>query len=154
MPLPPLLHYETEAEYRKHYRRVYCRGVIETHDGIRVYFQPQRFEHAFYEGRGKNRFSPVRAQRLDWIGATLSHPEAVLYQGWDNKGCRYVPERRVSVAYKDFVAVVELSLGRNEVLKGKFITCYQADNSIDKICRSPLWDRELCLKILRARYGR
>ena len=37
-----------------------------------------------------------------------------------------------------------------DALKGKFITCYQADNSIDKICRSPLWDRELCLKILRA----
>ncbi len=154
MPLPPLLHYETEAEYRDHYRRVYCRGVIETHDGIRVYFQPQRFEHAFYEGRGKYRFSPTRAQRLDWIGATLAHPEAVLYQGWDNKRRRYVPARRVSVAYEDFVVVVELSLGRNEVLKGKFITCYQADNSIDKIRRSPPWDRELCLRVLRDRYGR
>ncbi len=154
MPLPPLLYYKTEAEYRDHYRRVYCRGVIETHDRIRVFFQPQRFEHAFYEGRGKTRFSPVRAQRLDWIGATLAHPEAVLYQGWDNKGHRYVPERRVSVAYEDFVVVVALSLGRNEVLKGKFITCYQADNSIDKIRRSPLWDRELCLRVLKDRYGR
>ncbi len=154
MPLPPLLHYETEAEYRKHYRRVYCRGVIETHDGIRIYFQPQRFEHAFYEGCEKNRFSPERAQRIDWIGATLTHPEAVQYQGWNNKKNYYTPDRRVSVIYEDFVVVVELALGRNDALKGKFITCYQADNSIGKIRQSPLWDRDLCLRILRGRNGR
>ncbi len=65
-----------------------------------------------------------------------------------------MPERRVSVAYEDFVVVVELSLGRNKVLRGKFITCYQADNSISKIRQSPLWDRELCLRVLRDRYGR
>jgi len=155
MALPPLLHYPNESDYREHYKRHYCRGHIVSFDGIRIYFQQQRFEHAFYEGYGKGRFAPARAQRLDWVKTTLEHPDADLYQGWDKKRSVYVPERRVSVVYEDFVVVVELGTSNTSgVLKGKFITCYQADNSISKIRHSPLWDIELCLRALRNRGGR
>lgn len=37
MALPPLVHYETPTEYRLHYERIYCRGNIQTFDGVRVY---------------------------------------------------------------------------------------------------------------------
>ncbi len=155
MSLPPLVYYSDESKYRDHYKRVYCRGCIVSFDGIRIYFQPQRFEHAFYEGVGKSRFSPVRAQRIDWIKATLEHPEANLYQGWNKRKKIYEPHRRVSVVYEDFVVVVELALTRCGALKGKFVTCYQADNSISKIRCSPPWSVEACLQALRGeRIGR
>lgn len=153
MSLPPLLEYESEAEYRDHYQRVYCRGVVSTFDGIRVYFDAQKFGHAFYEssarrGGPKVSFSLVRAKRMDWIMATLEHPDAVLYQGWDKDKRRYAPERRVSVVYEDFVVVIDLKNAAGGKLKAKFVTCYQADNSIDKIRCSPKWTLEECLAAL------
>ncbi len=90
---PPLVHYATAAEYRTHYERVYCRGTIHTFDGIRVYFSPRKFGHVFYESTArdgrKDVFSPVRAQRIDWIKATLEHPQAALFAGWDKRARRY-----------------------------------------------------------------
>jgi hypothetical protein len=153
MTLPPLLEYESEAEYRDHYQRVYCRGVIFTFDGIRVYFGAQKFGHAFYESSApgrcpKDSFSLVRANRMDWIKATLEHPDAVLYQGWDKDKRRYVPERRVSVVYEDFVVVIDLRKADGEKIKARFVTCYQADNSIEKIRCSPRWTLEECLAAL------
>jgi hypothetical protein len=38
-----------------------------------------------------------------------------------------------------------LSLNKAGELKGNFITCYEADNSIAKIRTSPVWDKEKCL---------
>jgi hypothetical protein len=153
MALPPLVHYETVAEYRAHYENIYCRGVITTFDGVRVYFPAAKFGHAFYESSSrdgdKNVFSPVRAQRIDWIRATLEHAGASLYQGWDKKSRRYDGTRRVAVVYEDFVVVVALSLKRDNTLKANFVTCYQADNSIDKIRSSLVWSREVCLEQLR-----
>ncbi|GEM19308.1 hypothetical protein [Nitrosococcus oceani] len=154
MALPWLVHYVTESEYRDHYKRIYSRGTIHAFDGIRIYFQSRRFEHAFYEGQGKNRFSPIRAQRIDWIKATLEHPAADLYQGWDKKNKVYVSHRRVSVVYEDFVVVVELGLKSGSNLKGNFITCYQAENSINKIRTSPIWNRNICTAMLKGRNGR
>jgi len=154
MPLPPLIDYPNESDYREHYKRIYCRGRIVTRDGIRIHFSPQRFEHAFYEGARKDRFSVVRARRIDWIKATLEHPDAALYQGWNKRDRCYEPDRRVSVVYEDFVVVVSLSFDRHESLRGQFVTCYQADNSIGKIRRSPLWSLEECLEVLRRKGGR
>ncbi|CAD0357214.1 hypothetical protein [Xanthomonas hortorum] len=152
MSLPPLVKYETSAEYRQHYERVYCRGNIQTPDEIRVYFDARKFGHAFYESAGrdgqKDTFSEVRAQRIDWIQATLTHPDAILFQGWDKTAGQVDPTRRVAVVYEDFVVVIALSLKRDSVLKANFITCYQADSSIGKIRSSPTWSREECVRSL------
>lgn len=148
MSLPPLIHYQTEAEYRAHYMSAYCRKKIETHDKIPVYFKPQKFEHAFYEGMGKYKFSPPRAQRIDWVKATLENPQATLYQGWHKDKKIYVPDRRVSFVYESFIVVIDLSLRDNQSLKGNFITCYMADQSIKKITSSPIWSMEGCIESL------
>ena len=153
MALPPLLIYETVREYRQHYERHYQRGTIVTADGIRVYFKPQKFGHAFYQNsqrrKGpKDEFSNERAQRMDWIKATLEHPEAELYMGWNKDQRCYEEARRVSVVFAEFVVVIELGLNRRNELKGNFVTCYVADRSIGRIKRSPVWDKDKCLKKL------
>lgn len=154
MPLSPLLHLETPGEYKRHYERHYQRVNITTADGIRVYFKPQKFGHAFYENsqrrKGpKDEFSPERAQRMDWIKLTLEHPDAELFMGWNKDEKCYEEDRRVSVVYGNFVVVIELSLNREGVLKGNFVTCYVADRSINQIKQSPKWDRGKCLNKLR-----
>ena len=74
MPLPPLLQLPDEAAYRQHFVGTYCRGVTETHDGIRVFFRQHQFDHAFYESTNldgaKDAFAWIRAERMNWIGAT------------------------------------------------------------------------------------
>lgn len=152
MALPPLVHYATVAEYRSHYERVYCRGNIHTFDGIRVYFSAGKFGHMFYESTArdgrKDVFSPVRAQRIDWIKATLEHPEAALFEGWDKTTRQYDATRRVAVVYEDFVVVIAMGLKQDGSLKANFVTCYQVDNSIGKIRSSPAWSRAACLRLL------
>lgn len=149
---PPLVQYATPAEYRTHYERVYCRGTIHTADGIRVYFSASKFGHVFYESTArdgrKDVFSPVRAERIDWIKATLEHPQAVLYAGWNKDSRTHDMTRRVAVAHEDFVVVVLMGLKQNGDLRATFVTCYQADNSIGKIRTSPLWSRDECLRLL------
>lgn len=153
MALPPLLHYETPTEYRVHYERVYCRGNIQTFDGIRVYFSASKFGHAFYESSlwdgYKDVFSKVRAQRIDWIKATLEHPDAALFEGWDKVSRQYDAKRRVAVVYEDFVVVIAMRLKSDGSLKANFVTCYQADNSIKKIRSSPQWSRAECVRLLK-----
>lgn len=153
MALPPLIRYATPTEYRTHYERVYCRGNIQTCDGIRVYFDAGRFGHTFYEstfhdGR-KDTFSSVRAERIDWIKATLEHPRAALFAGWNKKSRTYDNTRRVAVVYEDFVVVVAMGLKQNGALKARFVTGYQADNSIGRIRTSPPWSQADCLRLLR-----
>ncbi|MBE8167994.1 MAG: hypothetical protein HAW66_06480 [Shewanella sp.] len=154
MSLPPFLEYATVAEYKRHYEKHYQRAEIITFDNIRVYFKPQKFGHAFYENSkgqkgAKDSFSKLRAQRMDWIKATLSHPNAKVLKGWNKEQKCYENDRRVSVVFGDFIVVIELSLSKVGVLKGNFVTCYVADKSIGKIEASPKWDRELCLEKLR-----
>ena len=152
MALPPLVHYATVPEYRAHYERVYCQGNIQTFDGIRVYFGPGNFGHIFYESTArdgmKDAFSRVRAQRIDWIKATLENPAAALFEGWNAVGRYYDATRRVTVVYEDFVVVVAMGIKIDGSLKANFVTCYQADNSIGKIRTSPAWSRETCLLLL------
>lgn len=152
MALPPLVSYTTVAEYRAYYERVYCRGSIQTFDGIRVFFGAGKFGHMFYESTArdgrKDVFSPVRAQRIDWIKSTLEHPHADLFEGWDKGARLYDATRRVAVVYEDFVVVVAMGLKLDGSLKANFVTCYQADNSIGKIRTSPIWARAACLRQL------
>jgi len=55
---------------------------------------------------------------------------------------------RVAVVYEDFVVVVAMGLKLDGSLKANFVTCYQADNSIGKIRRSPVWSRVDCVRQL------
>jgi hypothetical protein len=146
------VYYDAVDEYRQHYKNTYCRGNIRTFDGIRVYFSADKFGHVFYESSTrdgfKDVFSPVRAQRIDWIKATLEHPDASLFKGWDRKIRGYDSSRRVAVVYENFVVVVKMGLRDGTELKANFVTCYQADNSIQKIRRSPTWSRLDCFQQL------
>jgi len=154
MSLPPLLMLDSETDYRKHYESTYCRRIIITADNIRIYFHPQKFGHAFYENSqnkpgAKDIFSPIRAQRMDWIKATLTHPKAKLFFGWNKEQKTYEYSRRVSVIYEEFVVIVEMRVNKKDELKGNFITCYAADRSINSILNSPTWNKELCLEHIR-----
>lgn len=152
MSLPQLIYYDTINQYRNHYERVYCCGKIVTFDNIRVYFKPEKFDHAFYESTNrdgcKDIFSEIRAQRIDWIKATLENPNADLFTGWNKKTRCHDDTRRVAVVYEDFVVIVAMRLKQDESLKANFVTCYQADNSIGKIRNAPKWSREGCLTLL------
>lgn len=155
--MTPLITLLDEADYRRHFEQSYCRGAVVAHDGIRVFFKKSAFDHAFYESSKrdgvKDTFSLVRAQRLDWIAETLTNPAATRYQGYVRKTRSYDPTRCVGVVLEDFVVVLALGLKADGQLKGEFVTCYQADNSIGKIRQSPLWDKALCLAELEKRKG-
>ena len=142
---PPLIYYSSEKEYQLHFESVYCKGVINTFDGIPVYFKKERFFHCMYESSHKNnqkdQFSLKRAQRIDWIKATLENPNADLYQGWDSKQRRIEPSRRVAVVYESYVVVIHVS-NRNGKINGEFITSFYADNSIAKITQMPRWGKK------------
>jgi hypothetical protein len=143
MVMPPLLNLADEAAFRAHFEVTCCRASIFTHDGIRVFFRKEDFEHAFFESSGrrgeKDVFSITRAERMDWIAEALSDPAAICYQGWNKQRRCYDPTRRVTVVFNDFVIVIALRLKRDGAIKASFVTCYQADNSIAKIQRSPQW---------------
>jgi hypothetical protein len=138
---PPLVCYETAAQYRVHYERIYCHVPITTIDGIAVRFRKSRFDHCFYESTLRNQvkdaFSTLRAERIDWIKAALQDPDAELHVGWDGKKKRYVRSRRVALVVGDYVVVIRLS-GNN---KAQFVTAYVADNpsTLAKIKGSPKW---------------
>lgn len=148
MPLPALRMLADEAAYRQLFLDQYVRGTILTRDGIRVYFGAQDFDHAFFESTlrdgTKDAFSPARAQRIDWISATLQEPGANWYQGYVKFRKSYDPARSVTVAYGDFVVVLGFGVRRDNSMKAKFITCYEADNSIGKIRTSPVWTLAGC----------
>jgi hypothetical protein len=150
---PGLLILSCEMEYQVYYEEEYCKCPIVTHDGIPIFFPKHKFSHAFYESsdrRGANDiFSDVRAQRMSWIKEILQSSTAALYQGWNKKKRAYDPCGRVAFEYEQFVVVVRLSLKKDGTLKGNFITCYQADNSLEKIKQSPLWDKDKCIEKLK-----
>jgi hypothetical protein len=144
--MPALLKLDDEEAYRQHYTQMLARGVISTHDGIRVYFGRDTFEHAFFESsdrRGADDvFSLARAERMDWIAAALADPNALCVQGWNKQLECYTPKRRVTVVVQDFVIVLQLSTKRDGTLKANFVTCFKAENSAMKIRQSPRWTRE------------
>ena len=139
---PALVHYTTEAEYRAHYERCYCRTVIHTFDGLRVNFPKQQFDDAFFESanrkaRDKSVFALERAERIDWIRAAVEDPTAELYQGWDRDRKVIVPGRRIALVYDNYVVVLQVY---NERSAATFITAYVASSdTIRKIRGNPRW---------------
>lgn len=136
---------DDEQAYRDHYVKNYCQaGPVTTSLGFSVYFSPSAFDHAFFESTYRNgvkdtSYSRDRCRRMDWVRHTLTDPSSVWYQGWDNKTRTHNPTRTVCLAYGDFVVVLHMRRDFRGNLRGNFITCYWADNSIGKITRSPLW---------------
>jgi len=131
-----------EAAYRHLYLQTYCNPVIPiiTFDGIQVRFFADRFDHAFFESfnrklADKAQFSLVRAQRILWIKDTLEDPTADLRVGWDKKSKSYDKSFRVAVVKYNYVVIIWVK-GNSQA---KFITAYEADNSIGKILGSPVW---------------
>lgn len=150
---PPLLQLPDASAYRRHYVAACCRAAVFTNGGVRVFFRQQRFSHAFYDnwgqGGAKRQFSKMRGERMNWIRDTLESPQTVCRQGWLAKNRAHTPARGVFHLYGDFVVIVRFSLTRSGALKGNFITCYAASDSIGKITAAPLWDRAGCLALLR-----
>jgi len=67
---------------------------------------------------------------------------------WNKKSHTHDNTRRVAVVYEDFVVVVAMGLKQNGALKARFVTGYQADNSIGRIRTSPPWSQADCLRLL------
>lgn len=92
----------------------------------------------------KDRFSRERAERIDWITATLTHPDADIYQGWDKKKKCVDSNRRVAVVYEEFVVVISVKKAISGNMTADFVTAYLADNSIGKIRAMPRWNKSKC----------
>lgn len=141
MDYPPLVFYGTTIEYRIHFERTYCLQPIITFDGIAVRFRKDRFDHCFYESTCRNQikdmFSNQRAERIDWIKATLQDPNAELFVGWDKNKKRYDQGHRVAVVLGNYVVVIRMSGNQT----AQFVTAYVADSasSLAKIKKSPNW---------------
>lgn len=137
MAYPPLVHYQTEQEYRDHFERVYCRGTIQTFDGIEVRFQRRMFDHCFFESVNTkdDTFSIVRSERVDWIKVALEDPNAEHRVGWDNVRKRAATNRRVAIVMGNYVVIIRIRGS-----KADFVTAYVATGgAIGKIRTNPLW---------------
>jgi len=133
---------KTEEELRKLWDTIYCIEPVKTFDNIFVKFYSDMFDHAFYESvnrkqKDKSALSYARLEKMLWIKDTLQDPDAELVQGYDNKTKSHSNNSRVAIVKNDYVVVIWLKNPR----EAKFITAYVADNSIEKIRKSPKWER-------------
>lgn len=145
---------DDEAAYRAHYVENFCKRPLHMPlpDGssFPVYFSPKTFDHAFFESSARNRIkdtaiSLTRASRIPLIESALKDLGAPRMQGFDKQTRSHNAGRCVTVvSADDFVVVVRLGLTRSGLLRGTFVTCYVADNSIGKIMQAPVWTAEDC----------
>lgn len=153
---PALLFLPTEVDYRIHFNNCIINSNVTTRHDIRVNFDPESFDHAFYESTNRNKvkdvFSKTRANRMSWIIPTLNDSSANWFKGWFRR--KYDVTRAVATAYDNFVVILEFRINRSSILVAKFITCYEANNSIRKIRSSPAWDLEECWRVLGSGRGR
>jgi len=142
--MPYLVYYDTVAEYKKHYKTLYCDNDIYMSCGIKIDFMPSLFEHAFFEstkGVKDNLFSPSRAQRINWIKPTITDTNTQIFWGHNKKYKYSTPNSIVFVLQAPFVVVVDIKR-KDGVLSGKFKTCYYATGSIRKIISKKQWSIE------------
>lgn len=137
--MKPLLTYATEGDYRAHFERECCAGIVMTFDGIEVRFRKSHFDHFCYKSSkrdgNKDQFCTIRAARIDWIKAALWDSTLPLRVGWDKATRKHVPNRRVVVA-TDFVVVII----KTDTYKADFCTAYVAEPAvIKKILAGPVW---------------
>lgn len=127
-------------EYHSIFEEIYCKEGITTFDGILVKFYSEMFEHAFYESANKlpgdkSLFSYNRAEKILWIKDTLEDPTAILKKGWLRKKKTYTNSRRVAIVKNNYVVIIEI-YRKN---KARFITAFEAYNSVGKIMKAPDW---------------
>jgi hypothetical protein len=152
-----------EQAYRSHYHAEFCSApvMMNTPGGpIPVYFDPKTFDHAFFEsanhdGVKDNDFSLTRACRMPFIVTALTGPGNEQFAGYDKK-TRQVGHARIVcvVTAEDFVVVIRLGLTATGSLRGNFVTCFYADNSIRKVRSNPQWDESRCRLELSVKRGR
>lgn len=145
MNLPALKKFASEAEYKQYFVNNYCNAEIYTHDGIKVKFHEDMFEHAFYVRTQKqwkskkDHFSIDRGERIDWIKYVLKDPTIIPRQGYDKAKKRFDNSRRVTfLTPNNYVVIIQL-VGKREA---RFVTAYIVD-SIDianKINAGPMWN--------------
>jgi hypothetical protein len=127
-------------EYRDLFIKTYCEEPIVTFDGISVKFYSSMFDHAFYESENKKKkdkslFSYNRAEKILWIKETLEDSSAILKVGWDKKTKSFDNSRRVAIVKKDYVVIIRIYREN----KARFVTAFEAYNSIENILSSPDW---------------
>lgn len=144
-----------EAEYRSHFISNFTRAPLTFQTSLGhapIYFAAAQFDHAFYESTNwdgvKDAFSPVRARRMDDIAPALADRSVPRHAGWDGKSRSHSHTRCVSIALDDFVVIVRLGITKTGYLRGNFVTCYVADNSIAKIQAAPVWNEAQCIQLL------
>jgi len=112
-----------------------------THDGMSVRFRKTDFDHCFFEStrrdRVKDKFSDIRAERMEWIAVALQDAAAQRFQGWDRDARKYDKNRRVTLVCGNYVVVIGIS----GPTSARFITAYVADtpSTLAKIKTSPQW---------------
>jgi hypothetical protein len=129
MPYPSLVAGLTAAQYRERFERAYCHGAIQTFDGIGVRFRKMHFNHAFFESSrrdgSKDQFSTERAERLDWIKATLEDSAAERYLGYNKETKSWDKTRRVAVVQGNYVVIIRLL----SQIEAEFVTAFVADSA-------------------------
>ena len=144
MAYPPLLSLADEQSYRARYEAIYCVAPIITFDGISVRFRKDAFDHCFFMSTRRNgtkdSFSAQRAERIDWIQATLQDPSAELFEGWDKKKKRYDATRRVALVMSNYVVIIRFT-GNSSA---EFVTAYLVDTeeNLKKIKASPKYTQK------------
>ena len=140
---PPLIKYQNKLDCLKHFKSKYCNSVIKTHDGYRVIFTENKFNHIFYKRKKrfmhkKTIFSFDKAMRIDWIETALLDKNATLFAGWDRKNKQYDNTRRVCVVQQNYVVVIRFNSKRSIAY---FVTSYIADHYAVQLIinNSPLW---------------
>ena len=78
----------------------------------------------------------TQLDRIHWIKDVLSDPSDELYVGFDKVKKSYDNSSRVAVVKGDYAVIIRLINNKN----ARFITAYVADNSIEKIKKSPKWE--------------
>lgn len=139
----------TEEQFRQLWHDEYVMQEIYTHDGIKVHFYDNNFDHAFYESTGRNVskkskqhkdvLSYQRLARIRWIKEVLVDKNAQMFEGYDKTTKKYSRKKRVAVVVGNYVVIIQMFVGKDGATHAKFITAYVADNSIDKILHSPIW---------------
>ena len=113
---------------------------MTTHDGIRVFFFPERFEHAFRRDSGptawdKANFDWDRAKRIDWIECQIQDSSLPNFRRTVNGKLR-----RIILDEMENYAVV-IQINKKDPTKAKFITAFIVDSkpALAKMKSNPRW---------------